>query len=88
VWKLIRCERKFTDGRIDYPYGEKPVGRIKDDKAGRTPAQLMRPGRRSTVAPRASFVTGNASAEEIREAVEGLGASCLYGCFSKPLAVV
>ena len=79
VWKLVRFERKFTDGRIDYPYGEKPVGRITYDKAGRMSAQLMRPGRRSTVAPGASFVTGNASAEEIREAVEGFIA--YYGTF-------
>jgi hypothetical protein len=69
VWKLIRCERKFTDGRIGYPCGEKPDGRITYDKAGRMAAQLMGPGRRSTVAPSTSFVTGNASAEEIREAV-------------------
>jgi hypothetical protein len=79
VWKLLRCERKFTDGRIDYPYGEKPVGRITYDNAGRMSAQLMRPGRRSTVAPGTSFVTGNASAEEIREAVEGFIA--YYGTF-------
>jgi hypothetical protein len=77
VWKLIRCERKFTDGRIGYPCGEKPDGRIMYDKAGRMAAQLMGPGRRSTVAPSTSFVTGNASAEEIREAVEGLIASYL-----------
>ena len=79
VWKLIRFERKFTDGRIDYPYEEKPVGRITYDKAGRMSAQLMRPGRRSTVAPGTSFVTGKASAEEIREAVEGFIA--YYGTF-------
>jgi hypothetical protein len=71
VWSLISCERKSKDGRIDYPYGEKPVGRITYDKAGRMSAQLMRPGRRSTVAPGLSLLAGNASAEEIREAVNG-----------------
>ena len=71
VWKLIRCERKSKDGRIDYPYGEKPVGRITYDKAGRMSAQLMRPGRRSTVAPGVSLIAGNAGSEEIREAVDG-----------------
>src|SRR6266550_964982 len=71
VWKLIRCERKSKDGRIDYPYGENPVGRITYDKAGRMSAQLMRPGRPSTVAPGLSLIAGNASAEEIREAVNG-----------------
>ena len=71
VWKLISCQRKSQDGRIDYPYGEKPVGRITYDKAGRMSAILMRPGRRSTVAPGNSLIAGNASAEEIREAVDG-----------------
>ena len=28
VWRLIRCQRKYPDGRTDYPYGENPVGRI------------------------------------------------------------
>jgi len=71
VWKLISCVRKSKDGVVDYPYGEKPVGRITYDKAGRMSAQLMRPGRRSTVAPGQSFLTGNASVTEIREAVDG-----------------
>jgi hypothetical protein len=34
-------------------------------------AQLMRPGRHSTVAPGVSLTAGNASGEEIREAVDG-----------------
>jgi hypothetical protein len=79
VWKLIGCERKSKDGRIDYPYGEKPVGRITYDKAGRMSAQLMRPGRRSTVPSGQSLITGNAGAEEIREAVDGFIA--YYGSF-------
>ncbi len=71
VWKLIRYERKAKDGRIDYPFGEMPVGRITYDRAGRMSAQLMRPGRHSTVAPGIGLVAGNASSEEIREAVDG-----------------
>jgi lipocalin-like protein len=71
VWRLISCERKSKGGSIDYPYGEKPVGRITYDKTGRMSAQLMRPGRRSTVAPGTSLIAGNASGEEIREAVSG-----------------
>ena len=71
VWKLVSCERKFTDGRVEYPYGEKPVGRITYDKAGRMSAQLMRPGRHSSVPPGVSLIAGNASAEEIRESVSG-----------------
>jgi len=71
VWRLISCERKSADGRLDYPYGERPVGRITYDKAGRMSAQLMRPGRRSTVTPGVSLIAGGANGEEIREAVTG-----------------
>jgi hypothetical protein len=71
VWRLTGCERKFQDGRIEYPYGEKPVGRITYDRAGRMSALLMRPGRRSTVAPGQALIAGKASSEEIREAVDG-----------------
>jgi hypothetical protein len=71
VWKLARCERKLPGGRLEYPYGENPVGRITYDRAGRMSALLMRPGRRSSVAPGTSFALANASPEEIREAVSG-----------------
>jgi len=76
VWKLIRCERKFKDGRLDYPYGEQPVGRITYDRTGRMSAILMRPGRPSTVAPGVNLIIGNAECEEIREAVNGFNAYC------------
>ena len=49
VWKLLSCERRFADGKVDYPYGEKPVGRLTYDRAVRMSALLMRPGRLSTV---------------------------------------
>jgi hypothetical protein len=71
VWRLIGCDRTFQDGRVAYPYGENPVGRITYDKAGRMSAQLMRSGRRSTAAPGVSLIAGNASPEEIREAIDG-----------------
>ena len=74
VWKLIRFERKLKDGRMEYPYGEKPVGRITYDKAGRMSAQLMRPGRRSAVPPGLNFIAGNANQDEITEAVSGYAA--------------
>ena len=71
VWKLISCELKTKDGRIDYPYGKSPVGRITYDRAGRMSAQLMRPGRLSTLAPGVSFTASSANNEEVRAAVEG-----------------
>lgn len=71
VWKLISYTRKTADGKIDYPYSEKPVGRITYDVAGRMSAQLMKPGRKSTLPSGVSFVLGRASTEEIAEAVGG-----------------
>ena len=71
VYKLISCESRSGDGRVTYPYGEKPIGRITYDAAGRMSAQLMRPGRRSTVPSGVSLLAGKASSEEIREAVDG-----------------
>ena len=75
---IISFERKSEDGHVDYPYGEKLVGRIIYDKAGRMSAQLMRPGRRSTVASGAPFDDGTSN-EEIREAVNGFFA--YFGAF-------
>ena len=79
VWRLVSCERKAGDGRVEYPYGERPVGRITYDKAGRMSAQLMRPGRRSTVPAGSSLIAGNASVDEIRDAVTGFTA--YFGTF-------
>jgi hypothetical protein len=79
VWKLLSCERRFADGKVDYPYGEKPVGRLTYDSAGRMSALLMRPGRLSTVPPGGNLITSKASAEEIREAVTGFNA--YFGTF-------
>ena len=69
VWTLQTCVRTLADGHKEYPFGEKPVGRIEYDKEGRVFALLMRAGRRSSVAP--GLELDAASAEEIREAVTG-----------------
>jgi hypothetical protein len=69
VWALQSCVRTFADGHKEYPFGEKPIGRIEYDHEGRVFALLMRPGRRSTVAP--GLELDAASVEEIREAVTG-----------------
>jgi hypothetical protein len=77
VWKFRSCVRSFKDGRSDYPFGEKPVGRIEYDKAGRMYALLMRPGRRSTLLPGKPFPEANN--EELRDAVTGFVA--YFGTF-------
>ena len=69
VWTLQSCVRTLADGHKEYPFGEKPVGRIECDQEGRVFALLMRSGRRSTVAP--GLELDAASAEEIRQAVTG-----------------
>lgn len=69
AWTLQSSVRTFADGHKEYPFGEKPVGRIEYDKEGRMFALLMRSGRRSTVAP--GLELDAASVEEIREAVTG-----------------
>jgi Lipocalin-like domain len=80
VWRLIRCESRYKDGRTEYPYGEKPVGRITYDKAGRMSAQLMRPGRPAGKVPSGvGLVVGNATTDEIREAVDGFAS--YFGTF-------
>ena len=69
VWKLRSCLRTFKDGTVVHPFGERPVGRISYDRAGRVSALLMRPGRRSTLAPGTEL--DEASEDEVREAVTG-----------------
>ena len=78
VWKLISY-RRMRDGKTDHPYTEKPVGRITYDAAGRMSAQLMKPGRKSSIASGVSYVNGRGTDAEIREAVEGFVA--YYGTF-------
>jgi Lipocalin-like domain len=77
IWKLRSCLRTFKDGRTEYPFGEKPVGRIEYDKAGRMSALLMRPGRRSTLPP--GMELDKAPNEELRDAVTGFVA--YFGTF-------
>jgi hypothetical protein len=69
VWTLQSCVRTLADGHKEFPFGEKPVGRIEYDKEGRMFALLMRSGRRSTMAPGLELEA--ASVEEVREAVTG-----------------
>lgn len=79
VWRLVSSTRRFSDGRVEYPYGENPVGRITYDNAGRMSAQLMRRGRKCTVPSGVNLVVGNAGDDEIREAAGGFAA--YFGTF-------
>ncbi|MGH9721433.1 MAG: lipocalin-like domain-containing protein [Bryobacteraceae bacterium] len=77
VWKLVSYERKYSDGRVAYPYGKNATGRITYDRAGRMSAQLMNPDR-----PKSSLSTQGirgASAEDLRSVMTGFIA--YYGTF-------
>jgi len=83
VWTLASCESKDkTNGKIQYPYGAKPVGRITYDTAGRMSAQLMNPGRRAVGGP-SSRSTAEAlrdmSADEMRAVLTGFAS--YFGTF-------
>ena len=83
VWKLVSGVAKHdVTGAVRYPWGEKPVGRLSYDEAGRVFAQLMNPSRRSVggAANRGSAsAIGSASAEDMREMLTGFNA--YFGTF-------
>jgi Lipocalin-like domain len=83
VWKLVSGVAKHeVTGAVRYPWGEKPVGRLSYDEAGRVFAQLMNPNRRSVggAANRGSAsAVESASAEEMREMLTGFNA--YFGTF-------
>ena len=77
VWKLLSIET-LVDGNVLYLYGEHPVGRLTYDEAGRISAQIMRPGRQSSVTDPDAISC--ASADELRQIAEGyIG---YYGSFT------
>jgi hypothetical protein len=83
VWKLVSSESKDKiRGKVQYPYGTKPVGRITYDAAGRMSAQLMHPGRRrvggSPTRGSAAFFR-DASTDDMREILTGF--SSYFGTF-------
>jgi Lipocalin-like domain len=71
TWRLVSCIRTFKDGSTSLPWGEKPVGQVIYLDNGRMSAQIMRPGRRTTVPPGLDYGSSQATDQEIREAVSG-----------------
>lgn len=45
AWRLLSCETRDSRGGVEYPYGERPLGRLLYDDAGNMSAQLMRADR-------------------------------------------
>jgi len=81
TWDLISWEAKLkTTGKVEYPCGKNPVGRITYDSAGRMSAQLMDPGRRVVgkgLGQRAMLATF--STTDMREVLAGC--FCYFGTF-------
>jgi hypothetical protein len=77
VWQLLSVEVK-AEGKILYPYGENPIGRLTYDEAGRTSAHVMKLGRTSSV--KDPGTVSQASDEEVRQIADGyIG---YYGTFT------
>jgi len=67
TWRLLECYGKWSDGRISYPYGDKPEGQLIYDGHGNFSGQIAGSGR-------PAFETGNllkGTPEEIKTAFEG-----------------
>ena len=66
TWRLVSCVRTHQDGTTSFPWGEYPVGQIIYLSSGRMSAQIMRPGRTSTVPPGVDYGSSKATDYEIR----------------------
>jgi hypothetical protein len=83
MWKLISGESKDqVSGKVLYPWGKNPFGRLLYDEAGRVFVQLMNPGRRSVggISNRgAAAAIASSSADDMRAMLTGFNA--YYGTF-------
>lgn len=77
AWKLVTIE-VAADGKVMLPYGERPLGRLSYDEAGRTSAQVMRPGRQSSVTDPSTV--SRANEDELRQIADGYVG--YYGTFT------
>ena len=67
TWRLLECYGKWSDGRISYPYGKEPGGRLMYDGHGSFSGQIAG-------SERPSFQSANllkGTPEEIKAAFEG-----------------
>jgi len=44
LWTLLKCVSYQTDGTLNYPYGENPVGQLLYDAKGNMMVEIMKPG--------------------------------------------
>ena len=76
-WTLRSSTRTFLDGHTEHHWGLNPVGRIEYDKSGRMFALVMRPDRKTSLAPGMDLDT--APENELRGIVTGF--SSYFGTF-------
>jgi hypothetical protein len=67
TWRLLSCEAHLADGRILYPFGRNPRGRLNYDQDGNMAGQVMNPDRPHFAAADKSL----GSPDEIRRAFAG-----------------
>jgi len=67
LWKLVTYELRWTDGRVEKPFGNTPTGRLMYDESGRMMGQCLDP-RRSNFSHRNSLRGSDA---EMRAAFTG-----------------
>jgi Lipocalin-like domain len=77
AWKLLRFE-VLVDGKLLHPYGERPIGRLTYDEAGRMSAHVMKPGRKSSITD--PLAVTSASCDELRQIADGYVG--YYGTFT------
>ena len=68
AWKLVSIEM-LVDGNVVYPYGDHPLGLLIYHEVGRITAQIMRPGRYSSLTDPDAIPLATAS--ELRQIAEG-----------------
>jgi hypothetical protein len=77
IWRLLSFDMA-VDGNVSQPYGEAPIGRLTYDDAGRMSAQLMKPGRKSSIDDPSEVA--NANCDELRQIADGYAG--YYGTFT------
>ena len=76
MWTLIKCAGKQKDGKVDYPYGENPVGQLLYDSKGNMMVEIMKQGIKKFASPNPS----QGVPEEIIPAYNGFVA--YYGTYN------
>ena len=51
IWELLQCIAVGADGKVNYPYGEKPLGQLFYNESGNMMVEIMKPGIKKFVSP-------------------------------------